>query len=92
VEGWWWPGLALLCVARASPTCRPLTTRICPFPRAPLPLPARLQVLCSAEFRLQTVIEAAMEIAGLHAAQKRLQIAYNISHSGALSCWACWAC
>jgi signal transduction histidine kinase len=39
-------------------------------------------VLCSAEFRLQTVIEAAMEIAGLHAAQKRLQIAYNISHSG----------
>ena len=26
------------------------------------------------EFHLQTVIEAAMEIAGLHAAQKRLQV------------------
>ena len=39
-------------------------------------------MLSSAEFRLQTVIEAAMEIAGLHAAQKRLQVAYNIAQSG----------
>ncbi len=31
-------------------------------------------VLAPTEFHLQTVIEAAMEIAGLHAAQKRLQV------------------
>lgn len=51
-----------------------------------------LQVLSSADFRLQTVIEAAMEIAGLHAAQKRLQVAYNIAQSGEglLRLQACW--
>jgi len=31
-------------------------------------------VLAPTEFHLQTAIEAAMEIAGLHAAQKRLQV------------------
>lgn len=49
---------------------------------APPPPPPPPQVLSSADFRLQTVIEAAMEIAGLHAAQKRLQVAYNIADSG----------
>lgn len=39
-----------------------------------LPLPLVLQVLSCKEFRLQSVVEAAMEIAGLQAAQKRLQV------------------
>lgn len=39
-------------------------------------------MLSCAEFRLQTVIEAALEIAGLHAAQKRLQVAYHLAPGG----------
>lgn len=35
-------------------------------------------VLSPSEFHLQTVIEAAMEIAGLHAAQKRLQVQNSV--------------
>ena len=35
-------------------------------------------MLSSSEFRLQAVVEAAIDIAGLHAAQKRLQVAYHI--------------
>ncbi len=37
-------------------------------------LMSTLQVLSNSEFRLQSVVEAAMEIAGLQAAQKRLQV------------------
>jgi hypothetical protein len=43
-------------------------------------------VLSCAEYRLQSVIEAAMEIAGLHAAQKRLHVAYNVGQSGERRC------
>ena len=60
------------------PPFHPLNSSTRPPPPTQL-----LQVLSSAEFRLQTVIEAAMEIAGLHAAQKRLQVAYHIAQSGA---------
>ncbi len=41
-------------------------------------------MLSNSDFRLQTVIEAAMEIAGLHAAQKRLQVAYHVAETGGL--------
>ncbi|KAK9807567.1 hypothetical protein WJX72_002975 [[Myrmecia] bisecta] len=52
-----------------------LITDILDFSR----IEANKMVLSMNEFRLQTVIEAAMEIAGLHAAQKRLQVAYHIA-------------
>ena len=55
-----------------------LITDILDFSR----IEADKMVLNRSEFRLQTVIEAAIEIAGLHAAQKRLQVAYNIADSG----------
>lgn len=35
-------------------------------------------VLSASAFRLASVVEAAVEIAGLRAAQKRLQVAYHI--------------
>ena len=47
-----------------------LITDILDFSR----IEADKMVLAPTEFHLQTVIEAAMEIAGLHAAQKRLQV------------------
>ena len=47
-----------------------LVTDILDFSR----IEADKMVLAPTEFHLQTVIEAAMEIAGLHAAQKRLQV------------------
>lgn len=47
-----------------------LITDILDFSR----IEADKMVLSPTEFHLQTVIEAAMEIAGLHAAQKRLQV------------------
>lgn len=47
-----------------------LITDILDFSR----IEADKMVLSPSEFHLQTVIEAAMEIAGLHAAQKRLQV------------------
>ena len=47
-----------------------LITDILDFSR----IEADKMVLQPTEFHLQTVIEAAMEIAGLHAAQKRLQV------------------
>ena len=47
-----------------------LITDILDFSR----IEADKMVLVPGEFHLQTVIEAAMEIAGLHAAQKRLQV------------------
>lgn len=47
-----------------------LITDILDFSR----IEADKMVLIPAEFHLQAVIEAAMEIAGLHAAQKRLQV------------------
>ena len=47
-----------------------LITDILDFSR----IEADKMVLAPSEFHLQTVIEAAMEIAGLHAAQKRLQV------------------
>ena len=40
---------------------------------------ANKMVLSSAPFALEATIEAAMEIAGLHAAQKKLQVAYNVA-------------
>ncbi|DBA80043.1 TPA: hypothetical protein ACH3X2_007536 [Trebouxia sp. C0005] len=52
-----------------------LITDILDFSR----IEADKMVLTPTEFHLQTVIEAAMEIAGLHAAQKRLQVAYNVA-------------
>jgi hypothetical protein len=80
-----------------SPTCfrssapqSPVLCCCCPatclpsYPTTAYPTlcPLHPQVLSCADFRLQTVLEAAMEIAGLHAAQKRLQVAYHISDSG----------
>lgn len=47
-----------------------LITDILDFSR----IEADKMVLVPGEFHLQSVIEAAMEIAGLHAAQKRLQV------------------
>ncbi len=47
-----------------------LITDILDFSR----LEASKMLISRTEYRLQTVIEAAMEIAGLHAAQKRLQV------------------
>ncbi|WIA23821.1 hypothetical protein OEZ85_013489 [Tetradesmus obliquus] len=52
-----------------------LITDILDFSR----IEANKLVLTAAVFSLQTVVEAAMEIAGLRAAQKRLQMAYHIS-------------
>lgn len=49
-----------------------LITDILDFSR----IEADKMVLSPSEFHLQTVIEAAMEIAGLHAAQKRLQVLF----------------
>jgi len=40
---------------------------------------ANKMVLSSVPFALESTIEAAMEIAGLHAARKRLQAAYNVA-------------
>ncbi|DBA80042.1 TPA: hypothetical protein ACH3X2_14277 [Trebouxia sp. C0005] len=51
-----------------------LITDILDFSR----IEADKMVLTPTEFHLQTVIEAAMEIAGLHAAQKRLQVSVHI--------------
>lgn len=51
-----------------------LITDILDFSR----IEADKMVLVPGEFHLQTVIEAAMEIAGLHAAQKRLQASQSI--------------
>ena len=50
-----------------------LITDILDFSR----IEADKMVLSPSEFHLQTVIEAAMEIAGLHAAQKRLQVSLS---------------
>eukprot|EP00891_Asterochloris_glomerata_P008558 jgi/Astpho2/8558/Aster-05592 len=52
-----------------------LITDILDFSR----LEASKMLISRTEYRLQTVIEAAMEIAGLHAAQKRLQVAYHVT-------------
>ena len=51
-----------------------LITDILDFSR----IEADKMVLVPTEFHLQTVIEAAMEIAGLHAAQKRLQVHIHV--------------
>jgi signal transduction histidine kinase len=59
-----------------------LITDILDFSR----IEANKMVLSCAEYRLQSVIEAAMEIAGLHAAQKRLHVAYNVGQSGERRC------
>lgn len=40
---------------------------------------ANKMVLAKAPFLLESTIEAAMEIAGLHAARKRLQVAYHVT-------------
>ncbi|KAG2446816.1 hypothetical protein HYH02_008376 [Chlamydomonas schloesseri] len=54
-----------------------LITDILDFSR----IEANKMVLHNAVFKLDTVIEAAMEIAGLKAAQRKLQVAYHISES-----------
>ncbi|EFJ44100.1 hypothetical protein VOLCADRAFT_65291, partial [Volvox carteri f. nagariensis] len=52
-----------------------LITDILDFSR----IEANKMVLHNAVFKLDTVIEAAMEIAGLKAAQRRLQVAYHVA-------------
>jgi signal transduction histidine kinase len=62
--------LLLLCCRCSGETLLTLITDILDFSR----IEANKLVLSAAVFSLQTVVEAAMEIAGLRAAQKRLQV------------------
>jgi signal transduction histidine kinase len=67
-QGW---SAALASQVRCSgETLLTLITDILDFSR----IEANKLVISNAEFQLQTVIEAAMEITGLRAAQKRLQV------------------